>query len=119
MKAKRIHLVGFDKAGPWVVLARALCGDAVSRTAADLNQFRFESIKTSRDEMMLPGALKYGGLPALTALCAPNELYLHNTRGTGAEKMLQAAYRAAGAPARLQRHEERQAAEAVVGWLLR
>ncbi|MCI0464432.1 MAG: hypothetical protein L0Z62_46455 [Gemmataceae bacterium] len=119
MKAKRVHLVGFDKAGPWVVVARALCGDAVSRTAADLNQFRFESIKSSRDEMMLPGALKYGGLPALAALCAPNELYLHNTRGTGADRMLQAAYRAAGAPARLQRHEERQAAEAVVGWLLR
>ena len=29
-KVKSIHLVGFDKAGPWVVLARGLCGDAVS-----------------------------------------------------------------------------------------
>src|SRR5207253_3098308 len=60
--AKSVHLVGFGKAGPWVALARGLCGDTVSRTAADLNGFRFESVKDMNDEMMLPGALKYGGL---------------------------------------------------------
>ncbi len=120
MKAKRVHLVGFDKAGPWVVLARALCGDAVSRTAADLNGFRFESVKNARDEMMLPGALKYGGLPALAALCAPHELYLHNTTGSGSRgQLLTTAYRAAGALNRLQRQPERQTAETVIGWLLR
>src|SRR5262249_42637018 len=73
-RPKAVHLVGWERAGPWVVLARALCGDGVvARTAADLNQFRFESVKTTNDEMMLPGALKYGGLPAFLALCAPGE----------------------------------------------
>ncbi len=119
MKAKRIHLIGVDRAGPWVVLARALCGDAVARAAADLDQFRFERILSNSDEMMLPGALKYGGLPALSALCAPGELYLHNTRGTGTDRWLQSAYAAAGAADHLRREEARQAPEVAVGWLLR
>jgi hypothetical protein len=119
MKAKQVHLTGFDRAGPWVVLARGLCGDAVARTAADLNQFRFEQILQKSDEMMLPGALKYGGLPALAALCAPGELYLHNTKGTGTDRWLQAAYAATGAAKRLERQTDRQPSEAVAAWLLR
>jgi hypothetical protein len=119
LKAKKIHLVGLDKAGPWVVLTRALCGDAVARTAADLNEFRFERLLHAKDDMMLPGALKYGGLPALSALCAPHELYLHNTRGTGTERWLQAAYQAAGAAERLHRQAEKVPAEQVIAWVLR
>ncbi|HEV3085484.1 MAG TPA: acetylxylan esterase, partial [Gemmataceae bacterium] len=57
-KEAKVHLVGFGKAGPWVLLARGLCGDAVARTAADMDQFRFENIRTMDDEMMLPGAVK-------------------------------------------------------------
>ena len=34
---KSVHLAGVGNAGPWVALARGLCGDAVERTAADLN----------------------------------------------------------------------------------
>ena len=33
--------------------------------------------------MMLPGALKYGGLLALAGTIAPHELYLHNAKGAG------------------------------------
>jgi hypothetical protein len=84
MKAKKVHLVGIDRAGPWVVLARALCGDA-----------------------------------ALSALCAPHELYLHNAQGTGVERWLQPAYEAAGAADRLQLGQERASAERAVAWLLR
>ena len=100
-QAKTVHLVGWETAGPWVVLARALGGDAVSRTAADLNGFRFENVKSTDDPMMLPGALKYGGLPAFAALCAPGELLLHNHRGTGTGQLVPEAYRAAGADAKL------------------
>lgn len=116
-KPKRIHLVGLDKAGPWVALARGMCGDAVSRTAADLNGFRFESIKTADDEMMLPGALKYGGLPALAALAAPGEVYLHNA--AGGDTWLRAAYASAGQPDNLHWQEPRAAGSAVLDWLLR
>ena len=92
----------------------------MARTAADLSQFRFERIeKNMADDMMLPGALKYGGLPALAALCAPAELYLHNTAGTGADRLLPAAYGAADAAGNLRSEPARQAPETVVAWLLR
>jgi dienelactone hydrolase len=116
-QGKRVHLVGFGKAGPWVALARGLSGDVVARTAADLNQFRFESILSMDDEMMLPGALKYGGVPALSALAAPHELFVHNTQGTGVERWLPDAYRAAGRSENLRM--ETAAAQDVVAWLLR
>jgi dienelactone hydrolase len=116
---KTVHLAGFDKSGPWVVLARALCGDAVARTAADLDQFRFEKVTTVGDEMMLPGALKYGGLPAFAALCAPGELYLHNHQGSGTGREVTEAYQAAGAAQRLERSPEKAAPEKVAEWLLR
>jgi len=115
----KVDLIGFESAGPWVVLARGLCGHTVARTAADLNQFRFESIKTMDHDMMLPGALKYGGLPVLAALAAPHEFYLHNTREPGTNRWLKAAYSAAGRADSLQAHEGKSTAEQIVSWLLR
>ncbi|MBM4070588.1 MAG: acetylxylan esterase [Planctomycetes bacterium] len=119
MGAKKIHLVGVGKAGPWVVLARGLCGDAVARTAADLNAFRFDSIKTADDEMMLPGALKYGGMPALAALAAPGELLLHNPADKDFGTWLQAAYAAAERPQSFRWQEGRESTQDVLDWLLR
>lgn len=117
--AKAIHLVGFEKAGPWVVLARALCGDTVANTAADLNQFRFEQVASTNDDMMLPGALKYGGLPGFAALCAPGKLLLHNSKGATGDAMSAGAYRVARAAENLQQNVEMITPEKVVEWVLR
>jgi hypothetical protein len=116
-KVKTVHLVGLEKAGPWVVLARVLCGKAVSRTAADCDQFRFDRITTTGDEMMLPGALKYGGLPALATVCAPCEMYLHNVPDCkrGEPDWFGAGYW----DDKLQRRPERVPPEKVIAWLLR
>ncbi len=81
---KKVHLVGTGEAGPWVVLARALVGDTISRTIADLNGFSFSGIKQADDPMMLPGALKYGGIGGIAALAVPGEMMLF-----GCEAMLQ------------------------------
>ncbi|HTU20704.1 MAG TPA: hypothetical protein VMG10_21770 [Gemmataceae bacterium] len=116
---KTVHLVGFDKAGPWVLLARGLCGDAVKRTAADFNGFRFDKVRTTTDEMMLPGGLKYGGLPALAALAAPGELFVHNYRGTGSGLWLKAVYAAADAKNQHHRSSEKVTEEKIAEWLLR
>jgi dienelactone hydrolase len=118
-RTRTVHLVGFEKAGPWVVLARALCGDAIGRTAADLDQFRFDNVHETSDPMMLPGALKYGGLPALAALCAPAELFAYNEQGTSSEHWLQPAYRAEAATGQLQLLAEKVTAEKVMEWLFR
>jgi dienelactone hydrolase len=116
---KKVHLAGFEQAGPWVLLARGLCKDAVARTAADFNRFRFDNVTAVSDEMMLPGALKYGGLPALAGLCAPGELFVHNDQNTGSEQWLKPVYQAAGAAEQWQRFAEKVMVEKVVDWLLR
>jgi dienelactone hydrolase len=116
---KAVHLAGFGKAGPWVILARALAGDAVSRTAADVHRFRFDSVREASDEMMLPGALKYGGLGAFAALAAPHEMLLHNHQGSGTGKWLNASYAAAEAKAALSLSPTVKDDAEVVAWLLR
>jgi hypothetical protein len=114
-------LVGFEEAGPWVLLARGLCGDKIARTAVDLNGFRFDRVKDFDDEMMLPGALRYGGLPGLAATIAPHELFIHNAKSTstGGNSVLQAAYRASGEPEHLKRQDDKADPVEVVRWLLR
>jgi dienelactone hydrolase len=116
-RTKAVHLLGIDQAGPWVALARALCGDRVARTAVDFDQFRFENVKTTNDAMMLPGALKYGGLPAFAALTAPAELFVHHGADSG--RCLTAAYAAAKAEDHLQRTSEKASFERIIDWLLR
>jgi hypothetical protein len=118
LKAKTIHLVGWDEAGPWVILARALCGDSVARTAADVSGFRFDKVTTTSDEMMLPGALKYGGLPAVAALCAPGKLCLHNHSGAGIGRITKDAYAAAAAVDSLRLNSEKMKPEKLIEWLL-
>jgi hypothetical protein len=115
---KTVHLVGFEQAGPWVLLARGLCGDKVSRTVADVHGFRFEKVTTTTDEMMLPGALKYGGLPALAALAAPGELFIHNLQGAD-DRWLSSAYQAAGAAEKVQRIGDRVWMQKVAEWLVK
>jgi hypothetical protein len=117
--AKKVHLLGLGRAGPWALLARALAGDAVARTAADMDRFRFEKVRTTRDEMMLPGGLKYVGMGALAALAAPNELFVHNHRGSGCGEWLKAVYAATGQPARLQRSSLPVEPVKVAEWLVR
>jgi hypothetical protein len=115
---KNVLLVGFERAGPWVVLARALCGADVARTVADLDGFRFEKVTAGKDEMMLPGALKYGGLPGFAALIAPHELVAHNTAGCGLLEVLPAAYKAAGAEKLLQLHADKMEPRKAVALLM-
>ncbi len=118
-KRKPIHLLGWDEFGPIAILAKALAGDVVRKTAADLNQFNFESIKATDDPMILPGAVKYGGLGAFLALCAPGEVLIHNHKDTHTGRISRAAYEAAGAANKLTRNAEKLDATKVVEWLVK
>jgi hypothetical protein len=116
---KPLHLVGWGEMGLVAVLAKALAGDAVTKTAADLNQFHFKNIKDTADPMMLPGAVKYGGVGAFLALCAPGPVFVHNHRGTGSGRLSRAAYEAAGVPDNLTRATEKVEDAKVVEWLVK
>lgn len=95
-KTTSIQLRGFKEAGPWVLLARGLCGDAVDLTIADGNQFSFGQVKSIDHPMMLPGALKYGDLGALASLAAPGKLKVYNFNKKAGMNWLQSTYKAAG-----------------------
>jgi pimeloyl-ACP methyl ester carboxylesterase len=116
---KSVHLVGWGEMGPVAILAKALAGDKVAKVAADMNQFRFETVKDVADPMMLPGAGKYGGLAAFLGLCAPGEVLSHNHAGTASGKLSRAAYDAAGAADKLTRVNEKMDDLKVVEWLLK
>jgi hypothetical protein len=118
-ESKELSLIGFGKAGPWVLLARALCGDAVMRTAVDANQFDFDQVHKTSDEMMLPGALKYGGLSSFAALCAPGELYLHNVRNSPRNDRIKDSYNSCRALDKLKIVSEKMPDDKIIEWLLR
>ncbi|KPK38052.1 MAG: hypothetical protein AMJ65_13390 [Phycisphaerae bacterium SG8_4] len=95
-----VHLIGVNGAGPWVAAARAMAGAAVDSAAIDTGGFRFANLESYRDVNFLPGAVKYGDLPALLALSGPQRLWIcgETAQSTG---IVRAAYSAAGKSQRL------------------
>ncbi|MBA4188506.1 MAG: hypothetical protein C0467_10920 [Planctomycetaceae bacterium] len=118
-KIQEVRLVGWAEMGPVAILAKALAGDAVKKTAADINGFNFENIQDANDPMTLPGALKYGGMGGFLGLCAPGEVLVHDQQGTGIGNLSRACYEAAGAEDNLDRNAEKLDAAKVVEWLVK
>jgi dienelactone hydrolase len=76
---RAVDVIGFAEAGPWALIACALAPpDALHCVAIDCNWFSFDQVRSCDDPMMLPGALKYGGIEGLVRLCAPKALLLHD-----------------------------------------
>lgn len=98
--ADRIHLVGVNGAGPWVAAAGATAAADVYGSAVDTGGFRFTNVESYRDLNFLPGAVKYGDLPALLALSAPQRLWISGET-EGSLGIIRAAYSAAGRSERL------------------
>jgi dienelactone hydrolase len=73
---RKVHLIASGDVAPAAVLARALAGDAIATAAIDLGGFDFDQVKTGDDPMMLPGALKYGGICGFVPLCDSGQTIL-------------------------------------------
>ncbi len=121
----RICLIGMGRmAGPIAVATCTVAGDAVSVAAVDVRGFRFEELDRVDDPMFVPGAVKYGDLGGLLALCAPRPLVAAagKTRLSGEDADLaRAAYAAGGRAAALRfvpRARERTGASALVTALI-
>jgi len=76
-ESKFVHQVAFGGAGHWGLLAKGLAGEAILRSAIDLNGFDFDQVKATSDENYLPGALKYGGIMTFASLCRVGETALY------------------------------------------
>lgn len=113
-----IHLAGFGSAGLFAAAAAVQAGDAVKKLAVGTNGYRFGSITEVRDPLLLPGAVRYGDVPALLALSAPRPLWLSG-EGAAPPKTVAEAYASAGRPNRVATHTETgDAAElAAAEWL--
>jgi hypothetical protein len=90
-----IHLAGFGQAALYAAAAAVQAGSAVGKLAVGTGGYRFASITEIRDPMLLPGAIRYGDVPGLLALRAPQPLWL-NGEGTEPPKVVRASYQAAG-----------------------
>ncbi len=69
MKSKSIHIIGWGNMSVVAMLAHILAGDAMSKMIVERTDFEFDKIKSTNDAMLLPGALKYGGVSAFAELC--------------------------------------------------
>lgn len=120
---ERIDLVALDATGPIAAAALALAGNAIDRAVVDTGGFRFAKLTEIDDVNFLPGAVKYGDVPAFLSLAAPHKLLL---AGEGSEPselpaIISASYKAAGQPdgVTMQGAAKEGEAAAAVMWLLK
>ncbi|MFI4876187.1 MAG: acetylxylan esterase [Blastopirellula sp. JB062] len=94
--AKSVDLVGVGSCGVIAAAARAADPALFDRAAIVTDQFRFGQLLDFRDPSFLPGAAKYGDLPALLALAAPQSTLVVGEKANGLA-LTQAAYAARNA----------------------
>jgi hypothetical protein len=118
-ESNEVDVAGLNGTGSLVAAAIAQAQGAVARAAIDTTGFRFADLKDVYDDDFVPGAAKYDDLPGLLALSAPTRLWLAG-EGKKAPSIVGAAFAAAGKAANLTTFsgESRDAAKAVVEWLL-
>lgn len=114
---KAVHAIGVNGAGPLVAAARVVAGDALDRVAVDTEGFRFATLTSYRHPAFLPGAVKYGDLPAMLALSAPHSLWIGG-EGEETPKLVKQAYAAAEREGKVVASPMQNTADAAVGWLL-
>lgn len=95
-KPEKIHVAGLGWSGIIAAAACAQAQGAVASLAVSTRGVRFGSISEIRDVNLLPGAVKYGDVPAILALCAPTKLWLSGEGGQ-APALTAAAYKSANA----------------------
>ncbi|MCO6456869.1 MAG: acetylxylan esterase [Pirellulaceae bacterium] len=91
---RAIHLAALDETGPLAVAARAQARGGITRLAVDTGGFRFGRLERIHDPRFLPGGAKYGDLPGMLSLSAPDPVWLAGEREL--PDVVQAAYLAAG-----------------------
>jgi hypothetical protein len=68
---RKLVLAGHAGAGVTAALATTVLGSALDGAVAAPDGFRFARLDNASAPLFTPGAVKYGGVPALLRLCAP------------------------------------------------
>ena len=116
----RLDIVGVSGAGPWVAAAGWIARNAVSSLAISTDGFRFAQITDIEDPLLLPGAVKYGDLPASIGLSAPAPIWLGG-EGSNLPSVTADCYKALGAIDKitLSSKSRENEGEEIAEWLLK
>jgi hypothetical protein len=72
-----LDLIALDETtAPIALAARVAAGDAIRNLAVNTDGFRFAKLTDFRHPSFIPGAVKYGDVPGLVALNAPNATWV-------------------------------------------
>ncbi|MGC1274272.1 MAG: acetylxylan esterase [Planctomycetaceae bacterium] len=115
--AEEIILIGSGEAAAWCAAACVQSDGAVTRVALAPGDFRFDTITEIRDPNLLPGAVKYGDLAGLLALCAPAEMWVA-VEDEDTLKLTTAAYAAASKEDGITVSETDDVVAGAVNWLV-
>lgn len=80
-KSQNVVVAGVEGAGAIAAGATLLAKSAVGQLYVDTEGFRFSKLTDVWDVNFIPGAAKYGDVPALLSLCAPVKTYAVNETG--------------------------------------
>lgn len=97
-----LRMIADAGSAPWAAPAAAIAGMNIDRFLIDTGNFRYSSVNDYRDANFVPGASKYGDLPALLALRAPNALMLAGE--ANAPSIVRNAYQSVQATSELHLH---------------
>lgn len=114
--ANTIILTGSDDAAAWAAAACVQSNGLVDAIAVNPNGFRFGQITEIRDPNLLPGAVKFGDLPALLALCAPTPLLVVG-ESDNTLQLTEKVYTASGKSDALETAESETPSEKLVSWI--
>lgn len=86
---QKTHLIGVEGAAPYAVLTAVLAGKHIDKLAIDDGDFRFADLESWRDPDFLPGAIKYGDMPAMIALGRAGEVWVATADGEKAKASME------------------------------
>ncbi len=111
-----VSVLGTSGSAGWVAPAVAIAGAQVERAVVTTDGFRFGTVSSYRDANFVPGAVKYGDLPALLALRAPHKTMVLGE--TESPSLVTDAFEATGYPFNVD-FKKGPVNEEVVRWLVR
>ena len=111
-----INLIGFEKAGLWCLLARALAPE-IQNTIADVSQFKSLDDQAYLDQLYIPHIRKAGDFRTALTIALPTQLLIHNTGSQFDTRWVQDVYRISKAEPALRIENARISEATMLSWL--
>ena len=96
--------------------ADGVAGAEFKAVAINTEGFRFANLTDWKDARFLPGAIKYGDMPTLLSLSAPNKLWIGGEKNVPA--IAASVYKAAAAADAVTYSDSLNATSAAIDWIL-